>query len=101
VNVHKSRCDALILLPRSSQVSHVPLPGLQLPVAQEMQVQLAGLTRGANTLQRHYAPYIDAGTSLSDVLGRLWSLVVEPILSYLNVSYFNLCLCLIHYSSCL
>jgi hypothetical protein len=51
VNAHKSRCDALILLPRSSQVSHVRLSGLQASVAQEMQIQLAGLTRGANTLQ--------------------------------------------------
>jgi hypothetical protein len=51
VNAQKSRCDALVLLPRSSQVSHVPLPGLQVSVAQEMQIQLAGLTRRANTPQ--------------------------------------------------
>jgi hypothetical protein len=51
VNAYKSRCDAHILLPHSSQVSHVRLSGLQASVAQEMQIQLAGLTRGANTLQ--------------------------------------------------
>jgi hypothetical protein len=59
-----------------------------------MQVQLAGLTRGANTLQRHYAPYSEIGTSLPDILGWLWSHVAEPILSYLEVSGFNLCPCL-------
>jgi tetratricopeptide (TPR) repeat protein len=91
VNAHKSGCDALILLPHSSQVSHVPLPRLQVSVAQEMQILLAGLTRGANTLQRHYAPYSEVGTSISDILGHLWSHVVEPILSYLDVSYFNHC----------
>jgi hypothetical protein len=94
VNAHKSRCDALILLPLSSQVSHVLLPGLRMSVVQNMQIQFAGFTRGPNTLPRHYAPYRrEVGTSLLDILGRLWSLVVEPILSYLDVSYFNLCLC--------
>jgi hypothetical protein len=94
VNAHKSRCDALILLPHSPQVSHVPLPGLQLSVAQKMRIQLAGLTRGANTLQRHYAPYREVGTSLPDILGWLWSRIVEPVLTYLKVSSFNLHPCL-------
>jgi hypothetical protein len=94
VNAHKSSCDALILLPHSSQVSYVRLPGLQLSVAQEMQIQLTGLTRGANTLQRHYAAYSEVGTPLSDILGWLWSHIVEPVLSYLEVSSFNLCPCL-------
>jgi hypothetical protein len=94
VNAHSLRCDAVILLPGSSQVSHVPLPGLQVPVAQEMQIQLAGLTRGANTFQRHYSPYSEVDTSLSDILGWLWSYIVEPVLSYLEVSSFNLCPCL-------
>jgi hypothetical protein len=83
VNVHKARCDALILLPHSSQVFHVPLPRLQISVAQEMALQLAGLTRGANTLQRPCGPYSEEfGTPLSDILGWLWSHIVEPVLSY-------------------
>jgi hypothetical protein len=97
VNACESRCDALIVLPQSSQVSHVPLPRLQASVAQEMRVQLVGFTQGINTHSRHFALYGKAGTSLSDVLGRLWSLVVEPILNYLDVSYFNLCLCFTSY----
>jgi hypothetical protein len=84
VNAHEALCDALILLPDSSQVSHVPLPGLQLSVAQEMQLQLTGLTRGA--------PDSEVSTSLPDILGWLWSHAVEPILSHLGVSYFNISL---------
>ena len=85
MNAHDTRCDALVLLPRSSQVYHVPLPGLQLSAVQEMHLQLAGLTRGADTIQRHYALYSDVG-ALSDILGRLWSHMIEPILNYLKVS---------------
>jgi len=79
VNVHEARCDALIVLPHSSQVSHVPLPALQLSVVQDMHFQLM--------------PDRDADKGLSDILGRLWSYVVEPILCHLKVSYFTLCPC--------
>ena len=85
VNAHNSRCDALIILPSSTQVHHVPLRGLQLSAVQEMQVQLAGLTRGADTIPRHYAPHSEVGTGLPDVLERLWLHLVEPILNHLKV----------------
>ena len=86
VNAHKARCDALIVFPHSSQVSHVPLPALQLSVVQDMRLQLVGLMRQA----RHYC---DADEELFDILGRLWSYVVEPILCHLKVSHFTLCAC--------
>ena len=57
VNASSIRCDALILLPHSSQVSHVPLPALHISAVQGMQLQLAGSTRGANMIERHYAPH--------------------------------------------
>ena len=94
VNAHESRCDALILLPHSRQVSHVPLPGLQVSVAKGMQMQFAWLTREANTLQRDYTPYSEVGTSLSEITGWLWSHIAEPVLTHLEVSSFNLCPCL-------
>jgi len=90
VNAAETRCDALILLPHSLQVSHVPLPELRLSAVHEMQLQLTGLMRGANTMQRHYAPHIEVGAKLSDILARLWLDMVAPILFHLNVSYINL-----------
>ena len=91
VNVHKARSDALILLPQSSQVCHVPLQGLRVSAVRDMQLQLAGLTRGATPHERHYAPYGEVGQPLSDILGWLWSYVVEPVLSYLKVGFFDVC----------
>ena len=70
------------------------LPGLRVSAVQEMQLQMAGSTRQAETIPRHCAPYSEEGTGVSDILARLWTHMVEPILSYLNVSYFNLCPCL-------
>jgi hypothetical protein len=93
VNPQETCCDALILRPDSSQISHVPLPGLQVSMVQEMRLQLAGWMRGVNAIPRHYAPDVEVNMEVSDILGRLWSHVVEPILSSLDVSYFNLCLC--------
>ena len=90
VNAHIARCDALILRPHSSHVCHVALPGLQLSAAREMQLQLAGLTRGIDTLQRDYMPYSDdewpwKDRGLVDILGQLWLHVVKPILHSLKV----------------
>jgi hypothetical protein len=82
VNTSETSCDALILLPHSLQVFHVPLPMLHVSAVQEMQLQLAGSTRA----QQHYAPHHEL--ELSDILGKLWSDVVEPILGYLKVGYF-------------
>ena len=78
VNAHPMRCDALILLPHSLQVSHVPLPALQVAAVKKMQIQLAELTRGVGAL-------------LPDILEQLWLCIVEPVLSHLSVSCFDLC----------
>ena len=94
VNAQKTRGDALILCPRSSQISHVPLPRLQISEVREMQLQLAELTREANPFHRPCGPYSEVGTPLSYILGYLWSYIVEPVLSYLKVRCFNLCPCL-------
>lgn len=96
VNTHKDRCDALIILPHSSSaVSHVPLPGLKLSELSGMQFQLAGLMRGADITQRHFAHYHSEWTTeFSDILEWLWVHAVEPILSYLKVSLHHLCPCL-------
>ena len=88
VNAHKTRCDALILVPHSSEVSPVHLPALRLSEVQGMQHQWAQSMRGAGIIQRHYAPDSEASTTLVDILGRCWSDMVEPILGHLKVRNF-------------
>ena len=85
LNAHETSCDALILLPRTSKISHVPLPGIQLSAIEEMQVEFVGVIRGAGITQRPSGAYDGVGTNLSDILRRLWAYVVEPILHHLEV----------------
>jgi hypothetical protein len=85
VNAHKAHCDALVLQPRLSQVLHVPLPDLEVSALQEMQIELVGLIRGADIVQRHYGPHLEV--NFSDILRWLWLRIVEPILRHLNVSH--------------
>ena len=58
-----------------------------------MQLQWAQSMRGAGTIQRHFAHHSEAGMTLIDILGRLWSDIVAPILGYLKVRNFSLCRC--------
>jgi len=98
VNTYKNRCDALILLPNSSQVSHVSLPQLQVS---EMHLRLGTLIQGAHIAERVCGPY-EATTlprwdqEMPDILRQLWLSIAEPILRYLKVSLsyeFHSCLC--------
>ena len=89
INMHETRCDALILLPHSSCISHVPLPGLQPSVLRQMS-QLEGSIRRADVIQRHYADNAINPES-PNVLEWLWLYMAEPVLRYLKVSYSNPC----------
>jgi len=53
-----------------------------------MQLQLAGSTRVANMIERHYDPHGDM--EISDILEKLWLYIVEPILCHLKVGCFHL-----------
>jgi len=97
INVHGTRYDALILLPRSSCISHVPLPGFDLSILEQILEQMprfAGSMRRADLMQRHYAPDSAIETESPNVLEWLWCQMVEPILRYLKVSYLHLYHCL-------
>jgi hypothetical protein len=91
INMHETRCDALVLLPHPSCISHVPLPGLRLSVLRQMP-QLEGSMRRADVIQRHYADSA-INTESPDVLEWLWRYMAEPVLRYLKVSYSNPCHC--------
>ncbi|KAG8735673.1 hypothetical protein FRC10_010282, partial [Ceratobasidium sp. 414] len=95
INVHKHRCDALALLPRSGSVIHIPLPSLSLGACVKMKEKRLGLLRGPNLLTDilertartpifypDHAPQDELQALLED----LWTDVVEPVLNALGYS---------------
>jgi tetratricopeptide (TPR) repeat protein len=91
VNVHESRCDAVILC-QPGQVVHAPLTEFSLAMAKKMRKSLSdcifgrgerysgGSTRAA--LLRRPG---DSSWSMSDVLSLLWLRVVKPVLSSIGI----------------
>jgi hypothetical protein len=93
VNVHKSRCDALVLHPSSPEVMHIPLPNFHLDTAQKLQHRLALLLGAEMIPRRHFKPFSehklqtpsDRNAEFSDILKQLWIYVAQPVLSHLGV----------------
>lgn len=73
VNTHESRCDALVILPQSESVVHVPLPGLSYDKADQACTRLAELTHGNPNLGQDEEAF-------ESVLAMLWTDLVKPVL---------------------
>jgi tetratricopeptide (TPR) repeat protein len=87
VNVHESRCDALILC-QPGRVVHVPLPDFSLRMAKKMRTSLSQCISGRG---ERYRDDPDRGVlprrpeensfSMNGVLRLLWLRIVRPVLS--------------------
>ncbi|KAI0028667.1 CHAT domain-containing protein, partial [Vararia minispora EC-137] len=84
INVHESRCDALVLCP-PEHVGQVPLPRLSLRIAKDVQALLTRGLRGRGAGVRDdqrglYEKRQHVHDDMSDVLKTLWVCIVSPIL---------------------
>ncbi|KAI0083483.1 CHAT domain-containing protein [Irpex rosettiformis] len=93
INVHKSRCDALVLY-YPGQVKHVPLPSFSSSLASRLHKDLWSIltTNGLRGRFRDAASYEDDDRGMNKpgnggehdpmftILADLWNLVVKPIL---------------------
>ncbi|KAI0085974.1 CHAT domain-containing protein [Irpex rosettiformis] len=92
INVHESRCDALILC-RAGDVVHVPLPELSLSRAMAVQKYLWDLLRAKHFLNRCRSNLqdeddgrggrvtaMDPPDMMRKILADLWNWVVKPIM---------------------
>ncbi|KAL5639392.1 hypothetical protein ACGC1H_006785 [Rhizoctonia solani] len=93
INVHKSRCDALVVHPfgRNPSIQHIPLPGLSLEHVIEMRkaidqsLENIGSTRTINSeAGSNEGQYDQATEQLKTELKNLWYWVVHPILDGLG-----------------
>lgn len=88
INVHESRCDALIILPHCEDIVHVPLENFSPEKALKARAKLhsfinhgVGRARGFKLLK----PPGESDT-LKAVLVALWHDVVQPVLSSLGIT---------------
>ncbi|TFK32235.1 CHAT domain-containing protein [Crucibulum laeve] len=88
INVHESRCDALILQAEYGNVLHVPLKEFSFQLAKSLQITLkASLiqgnlrTRNADRGGRLSRPALNG---LEGILSTLWRCVVKPVVDHLH-----------------
>ncbi|KIM80499.1 hypothetical protein PILCRDRAFT_534642 [Piloderma croceum F 1598] len=86
INVHKVRCDALVLMAGVDEVIHIPLEGFSYKKAQGLHVSLNRLLRDADLRARsdmRVGRRVAVGTTTAgfpSILSDLWSCVVKPVL---------------------
>lgn len=93
VNVHPSRCDALVLRDARSKFEHVPL-SLRMERTKEMLFTMRTDLVSANLrvrTSRHAALISQYGrgspdTRMGDMLGELWDCVVRPVFDHLGIT---------------
>src|SRR3984957_4515243 len=88
LNVHSSRCDALVLMPDCDDVIHLPLNNFSHSKAAELQQSLRILLSDAGVRTRDIRgprmvpPKRD---KFDDILSCLWLSVVKPVLDHLQI----------------
>ncbi|KIM74180.1 hypothetical protein PILCRDRAFT_80299 [Piloderma croceum F 1598] len=90
VNVHKQRCDALVLIPGLDEVMHIPLHDFSYEKGQELHQSLNRLLSNAGVRVRDLRGSRLVATrkdgSFQHVLLILWSCIVKPVLDGLAFS---------------
>ncbi|KAG8720391.1 hypothetical protein FRC09_009653 [Ceratobasidium sp. 395] len=95
VNLHRTRCDALAVLPGSEEIIHIPLPSFSFDKATEASTHLFYCLRRANvrTRSERRPVFDDEGEEeierelngqFGSLLATLWEDLVEPVLERLG-----------------
>ncbi|KAB5589202.1 hypothetical protein CTheo_7360 [Ceratobasidium theobromae] len=91
INIHTSRCDALVLLPNNDKVTHIPLPNLShdklinARAQMELSLRVEGVReRGEFRRPVRPAKHEQYEDYFESVLAGLWQDIVKPILDSLG-----------------
>ncbi|KAG8711605.1 hypothetical protein FRC08_015697 [Ceratobasidium sp. 394] len=86
INVHSSRCDALIIPPGAQTVSHLPLKSFSRTMAQDVNAQIRRTVFSWQTRAVAYLRTVSQrpAETLSGSLRLIWRNVVEPVLERLG-----------------
>ncbi|KAG9081398.1 hypothetical protein FRC06_005602 [Ceratobasidium sp. 370] len=89
INVHKLRCDAIVLFPQAAAIEHICLPNFTLEKACDARSNfIRGLVgseiRARGDRRPIWVEENDCRSHISDSLAMLWGDVVRPILDHLG-----------------
>lgn len=85
VNVHTSRCDALVLVPGSSDIKHVPLVSLSHSQVAEARTRLSHSLQSHGLIARGVTrQHTKQDDPFEETLAMLWSQVAQPVLDFLG-----------------
>ncbi|KAG8698941.1 hypothetical protein FRC11_014061, partial [Ceratobasidium sp. 423] len=89
INCHRTRCDALVILPERDTIDHIPLPNFTEEKAQcirrEIELSVRARQLGEREVERR--PLLegyDFARDFASVLGVLWQDIVKPVLEFLG-----------------
>jgi len=104
VNIHKSRCDALVLMAGLDDVMHIPLDEFSYEDAQTLHQSLNQLLQAAQVHARDTRLELrriqvntTADVGFPSILSKLWSSIVEPVLNCLAITVSRLILTFYYY----
>ncbi|KAF8598597.1 hypothetical protein BDV93DRAFT_561201 [Ceratobasidium sp. AG-I] len=84
INVHQSRCDALLLRPGSKEVSHIPLT-FSYEKSLHSRVRVEHLVRSRNQVNRRPSfDHPEPKDMFSDTMLVLWIDIVKPVIDFLG-----------------
>ncbi|KAG8753805.1 hypothetical protein FRC11_007123, partial [Ceratobasidium sp. 423] len=86
INCHETRCDALIILPGQTDISHLPLPQFTYESAQHARTQIESSLRSVGIRERGWkcVSQQQQKDAFGIVLANLWKDVTKPILDFLG-----------------
>ncbi|KAG8692305.1 hypothetical protein FRC08_009864 [Ceratobasidium sp. 394] len=85
INVHRTRCDALILAPNTSDIMHLPLRDFSHSKAALARIQLVEALHSSGIKARGVTTGRPSSEArIESVLGLLWAAVVKPVLDRLG-----------------
>ncbi|KAF8752266.1 TPR-like protein [Rhizoctonia solani] len=86
INCEDNQCDALLVIPQSGDISHVPLPKFTATKAQQIRLEMerSAMNRRLGERGVERRPMQQEEVALETVLSDLWYSVVKPVLDHLG-----------------
>ncbi|CAE6475310.1 unnamed protein product, partial [Rhizoctonia solani] len=84
VNIQESHSDALVLIPGSSDVQHIPLPDMTHDKAETARIRMRHSLNGRGSYERRGVKIIGECDYFPQVLATLWTDLVKPVLKELG-----------------